>query len=144
MTLTLKAFKDAGKSREDYDSHLAQSVLNVQPDIVVLAGFMHILSPICLDQFKNLKAVINLHPALPGKFDGAHAIERAFQAYQSKEIMETGVMVHRVIAEVDRGEVILTEKVPIFKEDRLEDLEQRVHEVEHRLIVKALQLLLEE
>jgi formyltetrahydrofolate-dependent phosphoribosylglycinamide formyltransferase len=144
ITLTLKAFKDAGKSREDYDYQLAQSVLDVQPDIVVLAGFMHILSPKCLDQFKNLKAIINLHPALPGKFDGAHAIERAFQAYQSKEITETGVMIHRVIAEVDRGEVILVEKVPIFTEDRLEDLERRIHEVEHRLIVRALQVLLKD
>lgn len=55
----------------------------------MLAGFMHILSPVFLDAFET---VINLHPALPGCFDGAHAIERAFEAYKNKEIEYSGGM----------------------------------------------------
>ncbi|KAG1240657.1 hypothetical protein G6F68_017446 [Rhizopus microsporus] len=86
---------------------------------------------------------MNLHPALPGQFDGAHAIERAFEAYQRGEIEYTGIMVHKVIADVDRGEVILQQKVPIEPTDTLEDLEQRIHTAEHKLIVEGAQIFLE-
>lgn len=136
--VTLKTFTEAGKSREDYDAYLAEFlIVNVQPDIVVLAGFMHVLSSAFLDRLKRI-AIINLHPALPGEFDGTHAIERAYQAYQEGKITETGVMIHRVVAEVDRGEVIIVEKVPIMKEDGLEDLKHRIQLVEHRLIVEGI------
>jgi formyltetrahydrofolate-dependent phosphoribosylglycinamide formyltransferase len=137
LVTTLKTFKDAGRTREAYDRDLAERVTTVRPDLIVLAGFMHILSPSFLARFEDI-ALINLHPALPGAFDGKNAIERAYHAYQEGIITETGVMVHRVIAELDRGEVIVQEKVPIFKEDRLEDLEERIHRVEHRLIIEGI------
>ena len=136
---TLKPYRDAGKSRTDFDIDLAKKILDhfapSTPDLIILAGFMHILSPEFLSYFPG--KVINLHPALPGAFDGIKAIERAFEAFQKGEITETGVMVHKVIPEVDRGDVILSRKVPIFKEDQLQDLEKRIHEVEHGLIVDA-------
>ena len=103
---------------------------------------MHILSPIFLDRFKGILGMINLHPALPGEFDGVHSIARAFQAHLEGKITETGVMVHRVIIELDKGEVIVVEKVPILKEDSIENLEDRMRVVEHRLIVRALEILL--
>jgi formyltetrahydrofolate-dependent phosphoribosylglycinamide formyltransferase len=139
-TQTLKSYKDAGKSRIDFDKDLAQKLLSFSPDLIILAGFMHILSPEFLDPFPN--KVINLHPALPGAFDGIKAIERAFEAFQKKEIVETGVMVHKVIPQVDRGEVILVEKVPIYESDTLQALENRIHIVEHKLIVEATKKLL--
>src|SRR5690606_38640168 len=74
-----KPYKDNGKSREEYDADLAEKIVQYQPDLIVLAGWMHILSPSFLDRFP--KKVINLHPALPGQFDGIHAIERAYEAY---------------------------------------------------------------
>ncbi|KAG8767845.1 hypothetical protein FRC12_006003 [Ceratobasidium sp. 428] len=127
--------------REEYDAVVAEGILKQVPDVdlVVLAGWMHILSERFLDLMAHPRPipVINLHPALPGAFDGANALQRAFDAFQRGEIAHTGVMVHRVVKEVDRGEPILTRVVEIKKEDTLADLETRVHEVEHDLLVEA-------
>jgi formyltetrahydrofolate-dependent phosphoribosylglycinamide formyltransferase len=139
---SLKRFKDEGKTRVNFDIHVAQTIAEYKPDLLVLAGWMHILSPEFLQFFPN--NVINLHPALPGQFDGAHAIERALESFKKGEIKETGVMVHKVIPAVDRGEVILQQPVPIYESDQLEDLENRIHEVEHGLIVKGAQTFLDQ
>ena len=132
----LKPYLDAGASREAYDADLAERVAVYQPDLIVLAGWMHILSPAFLDRFPG--RVLNLHPALPGQFPGAHAIERAYEAFQRGEIEQTGVMVHWVVPEIDAGPVIVTAPVPIYPSDTLADLERRVHAVEHRLLVEAV------
>src|SRR5688500_13645896 len=138
----LKPYRDAGRSRNDYDAELAQLVKKYAPDYVVLAGWMHILSQEFLRHFPY--RVINLHPALPGKFPGAHAIEDAFNAYQRGEIKMTGVMVHLVPDEqVDRGPVILTGEVPIYATDTLETLETRVQQTEHKILVQAIARLIE-
>ena len=142
--MTLKSYKDVGKSRVEFDQDLALKIrnhFNGSPDIIVLAGFMHILSPEFLNAFPGI--VINLHPALPGAFDGINAISRAYEAYNSGSIAETGVMVHKVIPQVDKGECILVEKVPIYDSDSLSDLEDRIHKVEHRVIVEAIKKFLE-
>lgn len=99
--LTLKSYRDAGRSRLDYDRDLAQLVMVEEwgAQVVVLAGFMHIVSQPFLDALPPGR-VINLHPALPGEFDGVRAIERAFEAYQAGTLTRTGVMVHRVIPDV--------------------------------------------
>ncbi|KAG0210657.1 hypothetical protein BGX28_009084 [Mortierella sp. GBA30] len=141
--LALKPYTAAGKSRSDYDADLAQLIVAAKPDLVVLAGFMHILSPAFLDQFP-MTPLINLHPALPGQFDGAKAIERAFEAYKKGEIKHTGVMVHRVIQEVDGGEPLLVKEVEIKPEDDLAALQERIHSVEHKLLVQGAALVLEE
>ncbi|KAI7861449.1 phosphoribosylglycinamide formyltransferase [Spinellus fusiger] len=140
-TYSLKKFKDENKTRVDYDIHVAEAVLALKPDLVVLAGWMHILSPEFLFYFNG--NVINLHPALPGQFDGAHAIERAFEAFKAGTITHTGVMVHKVIADVDRGEVILQRSVPIYAEDELVTLEERIHATEHGLLVEGAQAFLD-
>ena len=131
----LKPYKDAGLGREHYDADLAAQVLPYRPDLIVLAGWMHVLSPAFLDQFPN--QVINLHPALPGQFAGTQAIERAYAAYQRGEISESGCMVHYVIPEVDAGPVLATAVVPIHPSDTLDDFAARMHAAEHRLIVAA-------
>ena len=103
---------------------------------------MHIFSNQFLRHFPY--RVINLHPALPGKFPGAHAIEEAFAAFQRGEIKGTGVMVHLVPDEqVDRGPVLLTSEVPIYPTDTLETLENRVHQAEHRTLVQAIDRLIQ-
>jgi len=108
---------------------------------VVLAGWMHLLSDQFLSRFPA--RVVNLHPALPGTFPGTHAIERAYAAYQRGEITHTGIMVHLVPDEaVDAGPVVAQEEIPILPADSLPDLEERVHAVEHRLLVQALRRLL--
>lgn len=136
----LKPYRDAGRSREEYDAELAERISAYRPDLIVLAGWMHILSPAFLDRFPN--KVINLHPALPGMFPGTHAIERAFAAYQRGEIEHSGCMVHYTVPEVDAGPVIATAIVPINPEDTLETFEARMHATEHRLIVEAIRTAL--
>jgi len=134
--------KQRDESRNEYDARLAELVLTKQPDYVILAGWMRILTSSFLNHFPS--RVVNLHPALPGTFPGTHAIERAFEAYQHGEIEHTGVMVHLVPDEgVDNGPVLATEIVPINKDDTLETLETRVHQTEHTLLVKTIKTLLE-
>ena len=134
-------FGRAGKTRQEYDKHLAQTVLAYQPDFVILAGWMRLLTMSFLAHFPH--KVINLHPALPGTFPGTDAIHRAFAAFQNGEIDHTGIMVHFVPDEgVDDGPVILKEEIPLFPEESLEALEKRIHTAEHRLLVDALRLVI--
>ena len=141
VTFPLMPYKIAGRPRNDYDADLARLVATFQPDLIVLAGWMLILSPTFLNCFP--RQVINLHPALPGQFPGTNAIARAYAAFQRGEIDHTGVMVHWVIPEIDAGEVIARATVTIGVEDSLKDLETRIHEAEHRLIVEATRLALQ-
>jgi len=138
----LKKYLDSGKTRQQYDSDLADIIAAYSPSLIVLAGWMHVLGSVFLDKFNG--RVINLHPALPGQFPGTNAIEKAYQAFQKGEITETGVMVHKVIPEIDAGEVVLTLAVPIHKEDSLQQLEERMHETEHKIIVEAVNKVLRE
>ena len=131
--------KPKAQDRREYDAELANLVAAYQPDWVVLAGWMRVLSAAFLDRFSN--RVINLHPALPGTFPGTHAIDRAYEAYRRGEIDHTGVMVHLVPDEgVDSGPVLAQEIVPIQPNDTLESLEERIHAVEHRLLVNTLKI----
>ena len=129
------------ESRQQYDSRLADYVTTRQPDYIILAGWMRILSNSFLSSLPN--RVVNLHPALPETFPGTHTIERAFEAYQRKEISHTGVMVHLVPDEgVDNGPVLSAEIVPIFADDTLESLEARVHQTEHKLLITTVKQLI--
>jgi phosphoribosylglycinamide formyltransferase 1 len=130
-----------GMERGEYDARLAQLVKPYNPDVVVLAGWMRLLSMNFLEHFPG--RVVNLHPALPGTFPGTDAIARAYAAYQEGEIRHTGVMVHLVPDEgVDNGPLLAQEVVPIEPEDTLESLESRIHAVEHRLLVETLRKLI--
>jgi phosphoribosylglycinamide formyltransferase-1 len=129
------------ETRPQYDARLAQIVGAWQPHIIVLAGFMRVLSNSFLSQFPN--QVINIHPALPGQLPGVHAIERAFAEFVQGSRRETGVMVHFVPDEgVDNGPVIAQQVVPIHAADTLVTLEARMHATEHALVIDALQQLI--
>ncbi len=129
-------YKRRQQSRMAYDLQLAEVVGGVSADLIVLAGWMHILSAEFLAHFPQ--QIINLHPALPGQFPGTHAIERAFVAFEAGRIRESGCMVHYVIPEVDAGEVIAQRVVPFRVGDNLEQFEARMHSAEHQLIVDAI------
>ncbi|PVI06429.1 phosphoribosylglycinamide formyltransferase [Periconia macrospinosa] len=134
------------KARTEYDADLARIILDLvpRPDIIVCAGWMHILTPEFLNPIANEGVkVINLHPALPGEFAGAGAIERAWKAGKKGEIQRTGVMIHEVIAEVDAGDAIVTQEVPLREGESLDDLEERIHQVEHGLIIEGTKRTLE-
>jgi len=127
--------------RRDYDARLANYITTKQPNYIILAGWMRLLTSAFLEHFPN--RVINLHPALPNTFPGTHAIERAFEAYQLGEINHTGIMVHLVPDEgVDNGPVLATELIPIHPTDTLESLKARIHETEHRILVQTIKDLL--
>lgn len=137
----LSPYTKANRPREAYDADLASILRAFDVTWVVLAGWMHVFSQAFLQRFPS--RVVNLHPALPGTFPGTHAIERAYEAYRGGQIDHTGVMVHLVPdAEVDAGPVVIQEVVPIYPENSLQDLETRIHAVEHRLLVQALHDLL--
>jgi formyltetrahydrofolate-dependent phosphoribosylglycinamide formyltransferase len=134
--LTLAAYRKTGRTRAAYDADLAGLVADCRPDLIVLAGWMHVLSPMFLDRFPG--RVINLHPALPGQFSGVDAIARAWAACRRGEIAVTGVMVHQVVPEVDAGPVLAVAEVPIDPAGSLAGLEARIHAVEHRLLVQTI------
>ncbi|KAH3904216.1 5'-phosphoribosylglycinamide transformylase [Parastagonospora nodorum] len=133
-------------ARAAYDADLASLILALtpRPDLLVCAGWMHIVTPSFLTPIAaaGIK-IINLHPALPGEFAGAGAIERAWRAGREEGLKRTGVMIHEVIAEVDAGEAIVTKEVELREGEGLEELEGRMHEVEHGLIVEGTRRALE-
>lgn len=101
---------------------------------------MHILAPTFLAPLALAGIpVINLHPALPGAYDGTRAIERAYNDFQDGKLEggKTGVMIHYVISEVDRGEPILVREVEVRPGEGLGELEERIHGVEHEAIVEG-------
>jgi len=128
------------ESRADYDARLADLVSGFDPDWVVLAGWMRLLTMNFLGWFPGM--VVNLHPALPGELPGTHAIERAFDESRSGTRTSSGVMVHLVADEgVDDGPVLATAAVPILPADTLDHFETRMHTAEHALLVSVLHAL---
>ena len=108
---------------------------NESPDLVVLAGWMRILTETVVTRFR----VINLHPALPGELPGTGAIERAWDEFLAGSRAHSGVMVHEVPdAAVDAGPVLAHETVAFEADDDLESFAARVHAVEHRLLTTVV------
>ncbi|OHU87764.1 MULTISPECIES: phosphoribosylglycinamide formyltransferase [Pseudoalteromonas] len=119
--LSHKAFA----TREDYDVELASLIDSFNPDLVVLAGFMRILTPSLVQKFKG--KMLNIHPSLLPKYQGLNTHQRAIDAKDDVH----GVSVHFVTEELDGGPVVLQAKVPILADDTAQTLAQRVHEQEH-------------
>jgi len=114
-------------NRETYDQALIRKIDSYQADIVVLAGFMRILTPEFVQHYHG--KLINIHPSLLPKYQGLNTHQRAIDAGDKVH----GVSVHYVTEELDGGPVILQAKVPIFEEDTADILALRVHEQEHRI-----------
>ena len=117
----------AEETRAEYDARLQAAIDKYQPDLIVLAGFMRILSDDLVNRY--LGKMINIHPSLLPKYTGLHTHQRAIEAGDS----EHGASVHFVIPELDAGPVILQAKVPVYEGDTAEELAQRVHEQEHAI-----------
>lgn len=133
--------KDA--ARERYDADLASLVLADSPDLVVCAGFMHVLKPTFLDPLVAANVpVINLHPALPDAYDGINAIKRAYDDFVAGKLENgrTGIMVHLVTGQVDKGRPILIREVECRQGETYEELEERMHKTEHEVIVAGTRL----
>lgn len=114
-------------SREEYDAALIRALDAYQPDLVVLAGFMRILTPGFVAHYAG--RMLNIHPSLLPKYTGLHTHQRAIDAGDT----EHGTSVHFVTEELDGGPVILQARVPIFEDDDAESVAARVQQQEHRI-----------
>jgi phosphoribosylglycinamide formyltransferase-1 len=124
-------------SREEHDAALVELLRSRRIEVVSLAGYMRILSPIAVRAFWG--RMVNVHPALLPAFPGAHAVREAL-AWGAKV---AGATVHLVDEQVDHGPVILQEAVPVLDDDDEASLHARIQEVEHRIYPAAIRLLLE-
>ena len=115
------------------DRHIADEIDNLGADLIVLAGYMKILSAEFTHRFAG--KILNIHPSLLPKYSGLHTYQRAMEAGET----EHGMTIHFVNEKVDGGAIVLQAKVPIFPEDNITDIEDRVKEQEIRfypLVIK--------
>lgn len=124
-------------SRTDFEKAIIRHLKVNAIELIVLAGFMRMLSPDFVRQYKG--RLINIHPALLPAFKGTHGIQDAF-AYGVKV---TGVTVHFVDEEMDHGPIILQKEVRIEETDTLKSLEEKIHKTEHMLYPQAIRLFSE-
>jgi phosphoribosylglycinamide formyltransferase-1 len=122
-------------SREAFDAALVAEIERHDPALVVMAGFMRILTPVFTSQIE----AINLHPSLLPLFKGADALRRSFES----GMKVGGVTVHRVTQELDSGEILAQRCVPIAPDDTLESYEAKVHATEYELLPETVATLLE-
>lgn len=124
--------REAYANPEAADARIVAALRSAGAHYVVMAGYMRKVTPVMLDAFPD--RVLNLHPALLPSFKGAHAIRDAFDA----GVKVTGVTVHFANEDYDKGPIVAQRAVEVLEGDTLEDLEQRIHEVEHRLYPEVL------
>jgi phosphoribosylglycinamide formyltransferase-1 len=123
-------------SREQYDELLSETIDKFQPDLILMAGFMRILSTAFVEKY--LGKMLNIHPSLLPKYRGVNTHQRAIDAGDNKH----GATVHFVTPELDSGPTVLQAKVPVFAEDKAEDLAARVLTQEHLIYPLAAQWFL--
>jgi formyltetrahydrofolate-dependent phosphoribosylglycinamide formyltransferase (EC 2.1.2.2) len=120
------------ESREAFDRMIDASLASHGIELVVMAGFMRILSEWFVSEWAG--KLINIHPSLLPKYKGLHTHARALEAGDK----EHGATVHWVTPELDSGEIILQRAIPILADDTPESLKERVHALEHQLYPEAL------
>jgi len=124
-------------SKRDFEDRIIQRLEEAKIDLIVLAGFMRMLSPELVQRFKF--RILNIHPALLPSFKGTQGIEDAF----NYGVKVTGVTVHFVDEEMDHGPIILQTPVKIEENDTLESLESKIHKIEHKIYPEAIRLFIE-
>lgn len=131
-----QAFANAAQPREAFDAALMQEIDQHQPHMVVLAGFMRILTPAFVAHYAG--RLINIHPSLLPAFPGLHTHARAIAA----GCQFAGATVHRVTAELDHGPILAQAVVPVLPDDSADTLAARVLTQEHLIYPRALAQLL--
>ena len=140
LPLTIHEYDRENMSRKEYDMKLVEIVNSYEYDVVVLAGWMHILSGKTLNSIKH--PIINLHPALPNTFTGANAIEQTLNAYHKNSSIKAGLMTHYVIPEVDKGEPIMSKEVSIYNTDTIDSLTERIKYYEKSILLESIEKVL--
>lgn len=123
-------------SREEYDRAMVKELKDRGVDLVCLAGFMRLLSPVFVDAFPN--RILNIHPSLLPKYPGLHPQQQALDDGAAV----SGATVHFVNKELDAGPIVLQREVPVLPGDTADTLAARILEVEHRLYPEAVSLVL--
>jgi phosphoribosylglycinamide formyltransferase-1 len=126
-----------GLQREEYDRQVVAAIQPANVDLVCLAGYMRLLSPVFVAAFRN--RILNIHPSLLPAFPGLEAQRQALE----HGVKFTGCTVHFVDENLDAGPVILQAVVPVLDEDTPETLSQRVLKEEHRIYTEAVKIVLE-
>ncbi len=121
--------------RPSRDAAMAEWLAQHGVGLVVLAGYMHLLTPAFLERFPN--AIVNVHPSLLPDFPGAHALAEQLAA----GVTESGATVHLVDEGVDSGPILAQERVPVLPADTVETLHERIKAVEHELLPKVVREL---
>ena len=121
-------------SREDFEREIQKRLDQYKVDLIALAGFMRILTPLFIRNYKN--RIMNLHPALLPSFPGTNAVKQALMY----GVKFTGCTVHFVDEGVDTGPIILQAVVPIYDTDTEESLLERIHKEEHSIYPEAVRL----
>jgi phosphoribosylglycinamide formyltransferase-1 len=121
--------------RAGFEVDLLKAVTAMQPDALVLAGFMRILTSYFLDRIN--RPLVNLHPSLLPAFPGAHAIQEAFD----QGVQTSGCTTHLVVAEVDAGPHLMQGLVPRQLDDSMDDFSARIHAMEYRVLPATLAAL---
>jgi phosphoribosylglycinamide formyltransferase-1 len=119
-------------SREDFDQALLEEIKPYNPDLLILAGFMRILTPGFIQQFTD--QILNIHPSLLPKYKGLNTHQRAIDAKDQFH----GASVHVVTAELDDGPVVIQGQLPLSEADTPETLQQRIHKIEHQIYPLAI------
>ena len=127
------------KTREQYDQELVNITSKYNPNIILLLGWMHIMSKVWCKAFPF--NTVNLHPSLPNTHKGAHGIKDTFEAYQVDKTQQAGSMIHNVVEEIDSGGVLGKIYTPIYKKDTLKDLKDRINNREKVLVNYVIKML---
>ncbi|MBE9208241.1 phosphoribosylglycinamide formyltransferase [Nostoc sp. LEGE 06077] len=120
------------KNREALDRQIVQTLHQHDVDLVILAGWMRLVTSVLIDAFPH--RIINIHPSLLPSFKGLHAVEQALQA----KVKITGCTVHLVCLEVDSGPILIQAAVPVLAEDTPETLHARIQIQEHRILPQGI------
>jgi phosphoribosylglycinamide formyltransferase 1 len=124
-------------SKKDFEAKIIECLTGNKIDLIVLAGFMRMLSPEFVGLYKG--RVLNVHPALLPSFKGTQGIKDAFDF----GVKVTGVTVHFVDEQMDHGPIILQKAVAIVENDTLQSLEKKIHKIEHAIYPEAIRLFTE-
>jgi phosphoribosylglycinamide formyltransferase-1 len=121
-------------NREDLDRQIVQTLHQYDVDLVVMAGWMRIVTQVLIDAFPN--KIINIHPSLLPSFKGMHAVEQALTA----GVKITGCTAHLVSLEMDSGPILIQAAVPVMPDDTPQKLHSRIQLQEHRILPQAIAL----
>lgn len=124
-------------SREEYDKKIIEEIKKRDIDLICLAGYMRILTPIFCQSFNN--SIINIHPALLPAFPGLHVQKKALDW----GVKYSGATVHFVIPDVDMGPIITQAAVPVKQDDTEDSLSERILKEEHRIYPESVKLYFE-